>query len=84
MDYNVVMQIFRYIAFIWEDFEKEDELSVIMMINKLQRAADFAEQVKERKKTIEEAIEKLIKVLRNMNVEEEIIKAQLKEQYNLP
>lgn len=141
--------------------EKKDELSVIMMINKLQRAADFAslkeevpteyvekvtaktpeyllgimeqvieillrrinvpqeeaaefaEQVKERKmgelfanfeaydvqatraearkkgqeearkKTIEEAIEKLIKVLRNLNVEEEIIKAQLKEQYNL-
>lgn len=25
VDYNVVMQIFRYIAFIWEDYEKEME-----------------------------------------------------------
>lgn len=25
IDYNVVMQIFRYIAFIWEDYEKEME-----------------------------------------------------------
>ena len=107
MDYNVVMQIFRYIAFIWEDYEKEQnrEHKGISKINKLQRAAEFAEQVKERKmgelfanfetydvqatraeerkRTIEEAIEKLIKVLRNLNVEEEIIKAQLKEQYNL-
>ncbi len=23
VDYNVVMQIFRYIAFIWADYEKE-------------------------------------------------------------
>ena len=121
VDYNVVMQVFRYMAFIWEDYEKErerqhsgisrrkefqyppilpvvfydaaenwtaavslherillsdifreytpdyrcilmqlkdysnaelmekgDELSIIMMINKLKRAADFAGQVKER------------------------------------
>ena len=25
VDYNVVMQIFRYMAFIWEDYEKEME-----------------------------------------------------------
>ena len=25
VDYNVVMQIFRYMAFIWEDYEKEQE-----------------------------------------------------------
>ncbi len=25
VDYNVVMQMFRYMAFIWEDFEKEQE-----------------------------------------------------------
>ena len=25
VDYNVVMQIFRYMAFIWEDYEKEAE-----------------------------------------------------------
>lgn len=25
VDYNVVMQVFRYITFIWEDFEKEQE-----------------------------------------------------------
>ncbi|MCM1154978.1 MAG: Rpn family recombination-promoting nuclease/putative transposase [Roseburia sp.] len=25
IDYNVVMQVFRYMAFIWEDYEKEME-----------------------------------------------------------
>lgn len=25
VDYNVIMQVFRYIAFIWEDYEKEQE-----------------------------------------------------------
>ncbi len=25
VDYNVVMQVFRYMAFIWEDYEKEAE-----------------------------------------------------------
>ena len=25
VDYNVTMQIFRYMAFIWEDYEKEQE-----------------------------------------------------------
>lgn len=27
VDYNVVMQVFRYMAFIWEDYEKEMEKS---------------------------------------------------------
>ena len=139
VDYNVVMQIFRYMAFIWEDYAKEQNRAhkgisrtknlylekvtaktpeyllgimeqvieiLLRRINVPQaEAAEFAEQVKERKmgelfanfeaydvqatraeerkKNIEEAIEKLIKVLRNLNVEEEIIKTQLKEQYNL-
>lgn len=26
VDYNVVMQVFRYITFIWEDYEKEQEM----------------------------------------------------------
>ena len=25
VDYNVVMQVFRYMVFIWEDYEKEME-----------------------------------------------------------
>ena len=25
VDYNVVMQVFRYMTFIWEDYEKEQE-----------------------------------------------------------
>ncbi|MCI8764682.1 MAG: Rpn family recombination-promoting nuclease/putative transposase [Lachnospiraceae bacterium] len=25
VDYNVVMQIFRYMSFIWEDYEREME-----------------------------------------------------------
>ena len=137
MDYNVVMQIFRYMAFIWEDYEKEQnrarkgisrtkdlylekvtaktpeyllgimEQVIEILLRRInvpqEEAAEFAEQVKERKmgelfanfeaydatraeerkKNIEEAIEKLIKVLRNLNVEEEIIKTQLKGQYNL-
>lgn len=72
VDYNVVMQILRYMVFIWEDYEiflgdvlteyipdfncllvqlkdysntellkYKNELSIIMMINKLQEAADF-------------------------------------------
>ena len=182
VDYNVVMQIFRYMAFIWEDYEKEqnrerkgisrtkdfkyppilpivyyegkdnwtaatrlhdrvflsdmlgeyipdyrcimmqlnkytnrklmekeDELSVIMMINKLQRAAEFTEQVKERKmgelfanfeaydvqatraearaeerkKNIEEAIEKLIQVIKELGSSRDVAKQQLIKKYSL-
>lgn len=90
VDYNVIMQVFRYIAFIWEDYEKEqeklhsgisrtkgflyppvlpvvfydgvdrwtaatslhervlfsDELSVLMMIDKLRNKADYEELIK--------------------------------------
>lgn len=41
VDYNVVMQVFRYLVFIWEDYgkemEKQDELSVIMMVDRLKK-----------------------------------------------
>lgn len=47
VDYNVIMQILRYIVYIWEDYEREqekkDELSIVIMISKLQKEADFAE-----------------------------------------
>lgn len=40
------MQIFRYMSFIWEDYEREmekkDELSVVMMLDKLRDATEFA------------------------------------------
>lgn len=46
VDYNVVMQIFRYMSFTWEDYEREiekkDELSVVMMLDKLRDATEFA------------------------------------------
>ena len=55
IDYNTIMQVFRYITFIWEDYEKEMEKvqagisrtkgfrypPVLPMVDKLLNAADY-------------------------------------------
>lgn len=60
VDYNVSMQLLRYMVYIWEDYEKEmarlvelnsysigqlveknDELSLVMLINRLQSSTEF-------------------------------------------
>ena len=97
VDYNVIMQLFRYMCYIWEDYEKEvfdvfekyipdfsyelislseysndrlienqDEISLVMLLNKLQETADLkglSELAKMSDKVCEKTPEYLLEVI---------------------
>lgn len=49
VDYNIQMQILRYMSVIWYDYGKQknaDEMSLVMMFNKIQSPKDYEEFLK--------------------------------------